>query len=271
MNFHPTEKTLRSLVLCSCLLALFGAMGCRSHPAGEAASQKPARAVIDQMIEALGGHAYLQVQDWKCKGKFEDFQNGKPLGEISYYRFWKWPAKERFQYARLSDEIFIYTEDAVYKATFGGASQLDTGLYPAWKLEVQRRQYALERVLREWLNQPGTRFAYQGVTIAEHHIVKRVTVTAAHNNSLTFFIDYFNHLPVKKTFVVQEQGQQQDEISEIYSDWRRIQGIMTPFHVLLTKTGRPQRQDSIQSVSYNQHLRDEIVTPGPIVIIRTEE
>ena len=76
------------------------------------------------MIEALGGQAYLQVEDWKCKGKYADFQQGKSLGDISYYRFWKWPAKERFQYAKLSDEIFIYTQDAVYEATFSGQSNL---------------------------------------------------------------------------------------------------------------------------------------------------
>lgn len=223
------------------------------------------------MIEALGGQAYLQVEDWKCKGKFEDFQQGKPPGDISYYRFWKWPAKERFQYAKVDDEIFIYTEDAVYEATFGGARQLDTSRYPDWKLEVQRRQYTLERVLREWLNQPGTAFTYEGASIAEHHIVKGLKITSAQNNSVTFFIDYFTHLPIKKTFVVQDGRQQQDEISEVYSDWRRVQGIMTPFGVVLTKNGQPQRQDSIQSISYNQHLGDEIVTPGHIVIIRTEE
>ncbi|HEY2115956.1 MAG TPA: hypothetical protein VGJ51_12750 [Candidatus Angelobacter sp.] len=222
------------------------------------------------MIKALGGQAYLQVEDWKCKGQFEEFQRGEPMGRIGYYRFWKWPAKERFQYAKLSDEIFIYTEDAVYKATFGGATQLDISLYPDWKFEVQRRQYAVERVLREWLNQTGTAFTYEGATTAEHHIVKRVRITNAHNNSVTFFIDYFTHLPVKKTFAVQEE-RQQDEISEIYSDWTRVQGIMTPFRVLLKKNGQPQRQDSIQSISYNQHLGDEIVTPGRIVIIRTEE
>ena len=46
---------------------------------------------------------------------------------------------------------------------------------------------------------------------------------------------------------------------------------MAPFRVLLTKNGQPQRQDSIQSISYNQHLGDEIVTPRPIVIVPTEE
>jgi hypothetical protein len=271
MSFHPTQKSLKWLLLCCCLLILCGAMGCRSYPAGTGASPKQARAAIDQMIKALGGQAYLQVEDWKYKGKYEDFQQGKPLGDISYYRFWKWPAKERFQYAGLSDEIFIYIGDAVYEATFGGARQLDTNLYPDWKLEVQRRQYGLERVLREWLNQPDTAFTYEDVTIAEHRIVERVRITNAHNNSVTFFIDYFTHLPVKKTFVVQEESQHQDEVSEIYSDWRWVQGIRTPFRVLLTKNGRSQRQDSIQSISYNQHLGDEIVTPGPIRIVRTEE
>lgn len=264
------QKSRRSLVLCSCLLILYGATGCRSYTAGTVASQKQARAAIDQMIEALGGQAYLQVEDWKYKGKYEDFQQGKSLGAIGYYRFWKWPAKERFQYAKLSDEIFIYTEDAVYEATFGGARQLDTSQYPDWKLEVQRRQYGLERVLREWLDQPGTAFMYEGDTIAGYYIVKKLKITNAQNNSVTFFINYFTHLPEKKTFVVQD-GRRQDEISEIYSDWRRVQGIMTPFRVLLTKNGKPQRQDSIQSISYNQHLGDEIVTPRPIVIVRTEE
>jgi len=267
---HLMQKSLRSLVLCSCLLILYGATGCRLHPAGTVASQKQARAAIDQMIEALGGQAYLQVEDWKCKGKYEDFRQGKPLGDIGYYRFWKWPTKERFQYAKLSDEVFIYTEDAVYKATFGGAMQFDTSLSPYWKFEVQRRQYGLERVLREWLDQPGTAFTYEGDTIAGYHIVKKLKIINAQNDSVTFFINYFTHLPEKKTFMVQD-GKQQDEISEIYSDWRRVQGIMTPFRVLLTKNGQPQRQDSIESISYNQHLGDEIVTPRPIVIVHTEE
>ncbi len=126
-----------------------------------------------------------------------------------------------------------------------------------------RRHYALEIVLRQWLNDPGTALFYEGPSLAENHSVERVTVMTVKGEAVTLLIDSNNHLPVKKIFITRDpQTRDRDEIDEIYDNWKLIDGINTPYNTLVTYNGDLYRQYYVSSVVYNSHLADSLfVTP----------
>ena len=91
-------------------------MASKPHPvpsrrSTELSNQKKARAVIDQMIEALGGQAYLTVQDFYAEGRSGSFHNETLAGYGLYYRFWKWPDQDRIELTKKRDIVQLYLGD----------------------------------------------------------------------------------------------------------------------------------------------------------------
>jgi hypothetical protein len=229
-------------------------------PGGEAASnQKKARALIDQMINTLGGQAYLTLQDSHIEGRTGRFYHGTSEGGSVYQRYWQWPDKERLEYTKARDIVELIIGDNWYETTFRGTRAENTEKDPDMQRYLLRRHYALEIVLRQWLNEPGTALFYEGPTLAENHSAERVTVMNARNESVTLLIDSDNHLPVKKTFIIRDpKTRDRDEIDEVYDNWKRINGINTPYNTLVTYNGELYRQYYVNTVAYNSHLQDSL-------------
>src|SRR5260370_1940809 len=80
-------------------------------PTDQGNAQK-ARAILDQAIQALGGQAYLTVQDMTLEGRSYSFHHGEPnsLGTL-FWRFKKYPDKDRFELTKKRDAIEIFTGD----------------------------------------------------------------------------------------------------------------------------------------------------------------
>ena len=122
-----------------------------------------------------------------------------------------------------------------------------------------RRHYALEVVLRQWLNEPGVALFDEGLSLAENHSVERVTIMTSKGEAVTLLIDSNNHLPVKKIFIIRDpQTRDRDEIDEVYDNWKLIDGVNTPYNTLITFNGDLYRQYYFNSVEYNTHLADSL-------------
>jgi hypothetical protein len=97
--------------------------------------------------------------------------------------------------------------------------------------------------------------------VAENHPVQRVTVINSKNDAVTLSIDSDTHLPVKETFTIRDFQGFRLEIGEIYDNWKVIEGINTPYNIVITRNGELQSQYFLASVSYDRHLPDSLFTP----------
>ena len=71
-----------------------------------------------------------------------------------------------------------------------------------------------------------------------------------------------SHLPVKKIFILRDpQTRDRDEIAEVYDNWKKVQGINTPYNTLVMRNGELQRQYFVSNISYNNNLSDSLFTP----------
>jgi hypothetical protein len=62
-------------LICLCVASLYGQQDPAAKPADAQTNQQKARALVDQMIQALGGQAYLTVQDYYAEGRSGSFHN----------------------------------------------------------------------------------------------------------------------------------------------------------------------------------------------------
>jgi len=218
-------------------------------------NSRKAKALLDQAIEALGGQAYLNIQDISQEGRTYSFHHGQPnsLG-ILFWRFYKFPDKDRTELTKQRDVVYILNGDKGYEITFKGTAQQDPKEIAD---ALRRRHYSLDGVLRQWLHEPGIALFYEGPTVAEQKPVDQVSIMNAKNEGVTLYLNSDDHLPVKKTYSWRDPTDKQRNVEEeVYDNYRPVQGIMTPHTVTRFYNGDMSGQRFLTSVTYNQGLSD---------------
>lgn len=257
-------------------------------------NQKQARAFLDQMIAAMGGEAYLNIQDVKTEVRYGSFYHGKVNSTTIYHRYWQWPDKDRLEFnvnrnisvyfwqwpfaggaapeapARMKDKqeksnaslIFIHNGDQGYERTYRGTKLEDPEQLRRYLLS---RNYSLSSVLRRWLNEPGVALFYDGPTIAENRPAEKVTIMNARDEAVTLLIAQDTHLPIKKVYTVRNPVyRDHDQEVEVYDNWKVVQGITTPYNTLMTHNGEMVSQQYVLSISYNNQLDPALFDAGPL-------
>lgn len=254
----------RNALRCSLVFLLCASMAqqpTHSDQSGQNNQQK-ARTLVDQMIQKLGGSAYLNIQDGESEGRYGVFYRERSEGSDVFHRFWQWPDKDRMEFTKKRDIVRLTLGDQMYELTFRGARSIDYQKEYDARIYLERRKHALEVILRQWLNAPGTALFDEGPTLTENHSVERISIINSQNDAVTLSIDTDTHLPVKKSFVIKDPQGYRDEIGEIYDNWKMIQGVNTPFNTLVSRNGELTRQYFLSSASYNLNLQSSLFEPG---------
>ena len=220
------------------------------------ANAKQARAVLDKMIEALGGRAYLNVQDMEQNGRLYGFDhNGEAADAGSpFVRYWKWPDKDRVELLKHRDWILVYNGNDANETTYHGTHPLDAKTLKGY---LERRSYSLDQVIRGWLKDPAIALYYDGATISENKQAEKVSMIAPDHRGVTLYIDANSHLPLRKTYTTRdsETGDRVEE-SESFDNYRLIQGVQTPTRVTRYKNDIMTAQRFISEVKYNTGIPD---------------
>jgi hypothetical protein len=218
---------------------------------------RKAQALLAQAIQALGGQAYLSIQDVSQQGRTYSFHLGIPnsLG-VQFWHFYKYPDKDRTELTKKRDVVYIENGDRGYEVTYKGTRQADPKDLADF---LRRRRYALDWVLRHWLHEPGVALFYDGPAVAAEKSTERVTIMNTHDQAVILYLDTDTHLPVKKTFSWRDPTDRQRNVEdEVFDNYRPVQGIMTPFSITRFYNGDMSNQRFLTSVSFNQGLSDSL-------------
>src|SRR5512137_2540838 len=107
---------MRVFTLLCLFLAGVGAQESSSQTAQS--NEQKARAVIDQMIATLGGQAYLSFEDYYSEGRYGRFHNEVMVASNLFYRYWKWPDRERNEITEQRDVVYIFRGDKEYEVIY---------------------------------------------------------------------------------------------------------------------------------------------------------
>jgi hypothetical protein len=262
-----SKKALISMriivLLCLCMASLYGQQDSTVKPAETQTNQQKARALVDQMIQALGGQAYLTVQDYYSEGRSGSFHNETLQGTSLFYRFWKWPDKDRIELTKQRDIVQLYVGDQAYEITYKGVRPINLQNEERAHQAIVRRYYSLENVLRIWMKEPGILLLDEGPSISEGHMAEKLTIINSKNESVTILVDPSTHLPLEKRFSTRDpRYRERDEEVLVYGDWKVIQGINTPRMTLIKRNGETISQQIILNITYNVHPADSLFDPA---------
>ncbi len=215
-------------------------------------SARKARQLLDQMVEALGGQAWLNYKTIEQQGRSYSFYHGQPTSEGTlYWRFYQYPDKERRELTKQRDIILIYNGDQGYEKTYKGTAAEDE---KNMQDVVRRRQHSLEVVVREWLKDPKTVLFYDGQSVADQQMVDVVTILNKDNDQLSIGIDIHTHLPINKRYSWRDPDKYKVEDETIYGNYRKVQEIETPYTITSTRDGEINGQVFLSHVEYNTTL-----------------
>jgi hypothetical protein len=250
---------MRKLFSFLALFLVISAFAQTSAPAAvpESENSRKARALLKQMIDAMGGQAYLNIQDMEQEGRTYSFYNGQPssVGTI-FFRSWKFPDKDRTQFTKQRDVALVYSGDKGYEITYKGTAAAEP---EQLREHIRRRNHSLDYVLRVWMPDPKTALFYDGTAVAEQKHCDSVTLMNAQNDAVTIFIDTNTHLPVKKTFEWRDPTDRLKNLEgEIFDNFRMVQGVLTPHTILRTKNGDTTNQRFLTVVRYNVGVPDSL-------------
>ena len=219
-----------------------------------------AKQILDDMIRAMGGEAYLTLREISMEGRSYAFYHGRPSGlGVVFWRFWQAPDKDRYELTKQRDIIDLFVGDKGYETTYKGTAALDPKQLSDY---LRRREHSLEWVIRKWLQAPGSMILYEGTAIVEQNLADKVTVLTASNDSVTLAIDPRTHLPVRITYSYRDPIDRQfDEEAEIFSNYKVVQGISTPYSTVRMQNGEMSNQRFVNSVSYNNGLDPSMFEP----------
>jgi hypothetical protein len=218
-----------------------------------ARNAQKARAALDLMVKALGGDAWLNMQNREYQGRSAAFYHGKPSGAtVEYWEFRAWPDKMRTEYTKHRDVVQIYTGRQGWEVIYSGRKEL-----PKEQVEdyLRRQDHSIETVIKTWLKDPATILIYEGQHLAESHMADQVTVISAQNEAVTIQMDVQTHLPLRRSFQWRDPiYKDKDEDAEEYDNYRPVDGFQTPYNITRFRNGDMVNQRFLFKAVYNQTL-----------------
>ena len=237
---------------------------------GETEEQHGKR-LLDEMLKALGGDAWLNKTTSTIEGQTASFFRGAPTGSVirfvQYKRFSTSAAPEATRVEFLTvrgmimpgmkkDVIHLWTDGQGYEKTFKGTTVLPekqvTDFY-------RRQAHSLEEVMRNWVKQPGVVIVYEGQGTRDRRAIDKVSILTANNDAVTIEIEQDSHFPLQRSFQWRnEQFKDYDVDEEVYGDWRLYQGIATPMNMSGYRNGDMATQTFYTKVKFNEPLSPDL-------------
>ena len=225
------------------------------------------RQLLDQMIVALGGPAWLNRQTLATVGHTAAFYRDQPTGSnLEFAEYFQFPYGGKPQVERIEfitpkgmimpgkkrDVVQVWTSDQGYELTYKGKTAL-----PKEQVEdfLRRRAHSIEAVVAIWLKQPGVVVVSEGSTMVERRAADKVSILSANNDAVTLELDANTHLPLARTFEWRNlQFKDHDEDREEYDNYQTYDGLPTPLTLSRYRNGDLVNQRFLSKVEYNKPL-----------------
>jgi hypothetical protein len=242
------------------ILLLCGGVAVYAQSTGDAtadASQKKAKALLEQMIQALGGDAWLHAPGYELIGRTSGFYQGKPTGAIEdFFDYHQPPDKERAELGKKRRVYEIYIGDQGWEITFKGKRALPKDEMDDY---LRRRSHSIDAIARVWMKDPGALYLYGGQEQVERRLVDKVTILSSTNDNVTVDLDSSTHLPLRRTFQWRDPlYQDKNTEGEEYDDYHTFNGISTPFSITRFHNGDETNQRFLYNVVYGGAIPPEM-------------
>ena len=236
---------------------------------GAETAQDRGKRVVNEALQALGGDAFLRMQDRVESGRAYSFYRGQlsGLSVAHVYTHYLEPAKppvpdkllvwERETYGKQEEDVLLFKPDGAWEITFRGVQPLPDERWARFKDSTLRNIFY---ILRARLNEPGLSFYSQGMDFWENRPVEIVDITDAQNLTVTVYFDRSTKLPVRQVYK-RKNTEYNDFDTEVtvFAKYRDVGGgVQWPLDIRRDRNGEKIFEMYSDSVAINQDLKQSL-------------
>jgi hypothetical protein len=221
-----------------------------------------AREILNQLIDALGGPAYLEVRERECDGRRAKIgHNGEMDGYIDFKDFWRYPDKHRIDYSKKGNIIDLFTGDQGWTLDRTGVSEEPATAVSEFQALMTN---SVDNLLRRRLRDPALNLRYAGRGIVDMLEADWVEVPGL-DSTLRLAVARSTHLLLRS--VVSSINQEMNERSEettIYTNYRRKDGVMVAMQISRERDGRRYYQAFYDTCTFNPNFPADTFTKAAL-------
>jgi hypothetical protein len=258
--------SLAAIALAACSLStlpLTAAASLRAQnpdtiPADKSAAM--AKEIVQKMIAALGGNAYLGVRDSDCSGRLSQF--GPLTGELGGFALfrgvWIFPDKYRREITRKGILIDIYNGNQGWSLDKGGIEDTDSVVIAAFQAGVKT---TFDNLIRYRLKEPDLEYRYRGEDVVDLKQTDWVEISDSDQHTFRIAVDRGSHLPVRyQVTTIDPKTTEPTVDTSIYSNWHLVEGVQTPYGIARERDGKRSQQTLYEACKYNSGVSLDLFT-----------
>jgi hypothetical protein len=283
-RFDPLRLIFRAMT--GVILVLGFAWSCgRPAIAGQSQEMLPdesaakGRQVLQQVVAALGGQAYLNVRDTQCDGREAQFGTAGTLMGFTLFRdIWLLPDKNRVEYFSKGEHTilgFLMGSDELL-ITHGGAMITVFSGQEGWSLDKsgvseqpedliknfnEQLKSGMNNMLRKRMNEPGVDVHYAGTDLIDLKEAEWIEFTDSDHRVMRLGIDKFTHLPSRWIVTTRNpETRVYTSVTTSYTQYRALDGVKSPLSIELSRDDRKLTQTFLTDCKYNVDLAPQLFT-----------
>jgi len=257
------------LIRISALLALFAALAVTGVRAQNPDNMMPeernakGKQILDQLITAFGGPTYLDIRESNCEGRLAQFgHSGEMTGYTNFKVYWRFPDKNRTDFAKKGVIVNIYNGDRGWTLDKGGVSELSNAAVADFQEQAKRD---INNLLRLRLKEPGMVIRYGGTDVVDLKTVDWVELVDSEQRDFRLAVDHTTHLLVRSVVTLADDTSPDRSVeTHIYTNYQLMDGVYTPLQITLDRNGRRINQVFFQSCKYNPGFAEDFFTKGAL-------
>jgi hypothetical protein len=242
-------------------------------------NEQKGKRVVDEAVAAMGGPAYLNMQNRVETGRIYSSYNDKVSGMAADALYTNYlplpnPPEPGFLGVRVrdargrkpedvtgkrQDDVILYIDGTGYEVTFRGARPLSDIVVTQFKVATL---HSVFYVLRQRLNEPGIIFESRGADFFENRPMEIVDITDANNDKVTVYFDQLSKLPARQVYYRKDPiDNTKLEEASVFNKYRDVGGgVMWPFAIRRERNGEKIFEAYLESVEINQNFKDSMFT-----------
>jgi hypothetical protein len=232
------------------------------NASGYAQTTPAARQLLDSMIAALGGKQFLDVTEIQTSGRFFTFKRSQVSASDLFVDHIKFPDRERLEFGKEKEksiEIHRGLEGWMVTPPKGKGEPEVADMSVVQTEEFLRNfRTSFDYVVRFVVNTPKASVLSPGSESVDSRRADVLEVRDADKNLMRIFIDRATRLPVKMQTRLSNEPILHEEI---YANWHKFDGVMTPLMVVRYKDGDKTIEIRAEKAAYNVGFADSLFAP----------
>ncbi len=237
--------------------------------------QERGKQLVQEALAALGGDAFLQIDNITARGRAYSFYNSQIRGlarvtmtdrfeEMQPNADADWlPVSRREVYTEKGDYYSVFQNGRGWEITYRGARPLREEVIERYRVAVRRDFFYF---LRYRLNEPGLYYYHPGVEIIDNEPTDAVEITDAEGQLVTLYFRQSDGLPHQQLYLRRDPKTRIPyEEKTIWSKYRDVGGANLPWNIRRERDGERIFEQYASELVVNQPIDDSLFRlPGDI-------